>query len=244
MNSPDVTRVLVVDGHRVFGEGLAMLVAEAAGMEVVGIAASLAEAVVLARRLEPTVVVSEFALPDAPRGEVITAVLDVSPATELVILSASDDGWVFTEAVALGCKGFVTKDMPGDELIRAVRCAHDGEVFITQRMLVHLVPTLSRPPHWRLSEITDREATVLELMTDGLTNRMIAARLLLSVNTVRNHVQSLLQKLGAHSRLEAVVVAKRLGVIDGRSRHPSSGSTSAGHGQQGFRTARALTTAS
>jgi DNA-binding NarL/FixJ family response regulator len=156
----------------------------------------------------------DYRLPDGDGAHTAGAIKERVPEAQIVMLTASADEPVLVEAIDAGCSGFITKDRALDEVTSAVRAAAAGEALISPAMLAHLLPRLrggtrSGPG----STLTQREMQVLELMAHGMSNQEIAAQLVLALNTVRNHVQSLLGKLGAHSKLEAVATAARQGWV-------------------------------
>ncbi len=138
------------------------------------------------------------------------------PAVKLLILTGAEDSSVLVDAIEAGCSGFLTKDKAFKELLVAVRTAHAGDAYIPQELLSGLLPRLSRTYRGVGADLTQREREVLGLVAEGLSNQAIANRLVLSINTVRNHVQSLLNKLDAHSKLEAVAIATRERLLDPR----------------------------
>jgi DNA-binding NarL/FixJ family response regulator len=203
------TRVVLVDDHAMFTNLLALQLEQYDDIDVVGCAATLAEAPPVATEAEAEVVVVDYRLPDGDGVELARALSECTPAPRLVMLTGYHDPRVVREAVAAGCVAFVTKDRGVEELVRAVRAAARGETLLAPEDL-QLLSTAEPEPH----TLTDREVDVVRLLAVGATTRQIAERLSISVNTVRNHVQSVLQKLGAHSRLEAVANARRVGVVD------------------------------
>ena len=119
----------------------------------------------------------------------------------MVILTAAEDEAAFLDALEAGCAGYVTKDRPLEEVVAAVNAAANGELAVSPAMLARTLPRLHRESEARGS-LTPREREVLELVAQGLSNKAIASELSLRLNTVRNHVQNVLNKLGAHSKLE------------------------------------------
>lgn len=214
--------VAVVDDHRMFAESITRLLAEHADIEVVGSATSGTAALELLDRRAADVVLLDYVLPDLDGIAVATEIRRRSPTTRVVLVTGHSDDRTLMAAIDAGCSGYVTKDRTGDELVAAVRAAHAGDALISPDQLVRLLPLLggrvSRPGH----DLTARELDVLALLATGLANKAIAAELRLSVNTIRNHVQSILTKLGVHSKLEAVTVAVREGIVDYPARGPSS----------------------
>lgn len=203
------TRVLLVDDHRMFAELLAIRLGEFDDIEVVGRSATAAEAVDAAAHLTADVVVLDYRLPDADGIELAAMLTAAQPECRLVMLTGYQDPHVLRDAVAADCVGFVTKDRDIDQLVGALRAAARGEAILSpdDLRLVSAGGPSTGP-------LTEREVEITGLLATGASTRAIAQRLFISVNTVRNHVQRVLQKLGAHSRLEAVATARRLGVIE------------------------------
>lgn len=209
--------VLVVDDHDVLAESLAQVLDAEADLVSVGSAGSVAEAQRMVLALRPDVVLMDHRLPD---GDGIAAIADLKvlrPDTQFVVLSASSADQVLVQALGAGACGFVSKSRGLDEVRSAVRAAHRGESVISPEMLTRLLPRLGRD--WRKpaeEELTERELDVLTLLASGQTNSEIAAKLVLSVHTVRNHVARISVKLGAHSKLEVLSIAIRQGLLPDR----------------------------
>lgn len=209
----ETTTVLIVDDHAMFAEGMARLLADEPDLEVVGTLGGpegVVDAVVSRR---PDVVLLDQVLPGRPGVEVAVDVKARRPETMVVMLTGAADDRVLLAAIDAGCSGFLTKDRVAAEVATAVRAAAAGEVLIPPTLLARLLPQLHRSRHGLGSDLTPREREVLELLATGAPNRAIADQLFLSVNTVRNHVQQVLSKLQAHSKLEAVATAVREGII-------------------------------
>jgi DNA-binding NarL/FixJ family response regulator len=209
-------RVLLCDDHALLTDGLAAVLT-ANGIEVVGVvhrAVDLLPAVIEAK---PDVLLLDFQLPDGDGVTLTREVLAAQPNVRIVMLTSADDGEVARAAMEAGAQGFVTKQNPSDEVVYAVVAAAQGQVVVSSDMLRQLMPRpASTSPAKPATELTPRELEVLTLMAEGSSNDQIARELFISRNTVRSHVQSLLSKLDAHSRLEAVVQATRAGVIKPR----------------------------
>ncbi|HVU72843.1 MAG TPA: response regulator transcription factor [Mycobacteriales bacterium] len=215
MTEPDAPEigVVIIDDHRMFAESVGRLLDLEEGMTVLGNAPTAAEGIALVQRVRPTVVLVDYQLPDRDGVEVTTAIKARDPDVMVVMLTGSADDRVLLAAIEAGCSGFLTKDRASGEVAEAVRSAAAGEALISPGMLARLLPRLS-PQHRDTGvELTAREREVLEHMALGLSNKAIAERLFLSVNTVRNYVASTLMKLDAHSKLEAVAAAVREGII-------------------------------
>jgi DNA-binding NarL/FixJ family response regulator len=213
-------RVLVCDDHQILAQGIASLLEDAGGIKVVAIVGTVAEAKARAIETSPDVVLMDYELPDGDGVSAAAAIKHSVPSAKVVMLTSFNDDTVLVRALEAGCSGFLTKHKSAREVERAVRLAAEGEALISPDMLVRLLPKLSRSqPERKIgADLTSRELEVLALLAEGLSGDAIAARLYLSPNTVRNHVQNLLPKLGAHSRLEAVSIATRSGILAGTRR--------------------------
>ena len=204
--------MLIVDDHRMFAELLAKVLSATDDMAVTGIASDGDAALAEARAEPPDVVVLDYRLPGDDGVAVAQRLRDVVPDAGLVMLTGLGDDAVLRGALVAGCAGFVTKDRALAELVDAVRAVRAGRGAIDPAANARLA---SAPdPKQGMTGVTQRELEVLGLLADGLVTREIADRLFISVNTARNHVQRLIAKLGAHSRLEAVAIARRTGLLD------------------------------
>lgn len=207
-------RVLVIDDHDMFAESVARVLRDEQDIEVVGIAKLAATGLRLVEELAPDVVIIDYRLPDGNGITTTVNILAARPGTRVLMVTGSDEDNTVVDAIKAGCCGFLTKDRAVTELVRAVRIAHVGEAYLAPDMLVSLLPRLDRA-QWRLGDdLTARETEVLHLVALGMTNQQIGNRLSLKTNTVRNHVQNILTKLGAHSKLQAAAVARQEGLLD------------------------------
>lgn len=205
--------VLVVDDHVLFAEAMQLALQPDPRIGSVTAVNSITEAVAVLRVRRVDVVLLDYRLPDSSGVEGITAVLGAAPGTPVVLVTAVDDEAVLLAAIEAGCAGFVLKSANLQEMRDAVHRASQGESLISPRVLRRLLDRLDRTHHRRSDHLSERERDVLALAVEGLTNADIAARLFLSVHTVRNHMQSVLSKLGAHSKLEAAAIATREGLL-------------------------------
>lgn len=206
--------VLIVDDHRMFADSLARLLSDESDITVLGVAATGKHALELATELRPAVVLLDYQMPDQ-NGVAITAELkEQLPGIMVVMLTGMAEDRILLSAIEVGCSGFLTKDRAATEVADAVRAAAAGEALISPALLARLLPKLHRNYRAVGSDITEREREILRLVARGSTNQVIAGELQLSVNTIRNYVQAILTKLGAHSKLEAVSIAVREGIVD------------------------------
>ncbi len=207
-----MTRVILVDDHPVFRNGLRALL-QASGIDVVGEAATGGDAVDLASRLTPDVVLMDLGLPDMSGVEAVRRILAARPATRVLVISLyQDDGSVDT-ALRAGARGYVVKDAPAEEVVAAVQAVASGSAVIGGSLAGRLADLV----HGRDGELTEeafpslttRERQILGLVAKGLTNAAIAERLGLSGKTVANYVSVVLAKIDATDRNDATQKVSR-----------------------------------
>jgi Response regulator containing a CheY-like receiver domain and an HTH DNA-binding domain len=209
----DVLRVLVVDDHRTFAELLTQAIDREPDLVSVGHATTGAGGVAMFAQLRPDVVLMDVQLPDID-GFVATAqIVAMSPGVRVIMLSAHATATVVDKAVTSGACGFVAKDGHFADMLNTIRTARPGALAVDPALVTRLIdkpatvrPTLARP-------LSQRELSVLVRMADGRDVTRIAHEMDISSHTCRGHVKSVLSKLGAHSQLEAVIIAVRIGLI-------------------------------
>jgi len=206
-------RVVIVDDHEVLAASLAQVLDHEPDLDVIGSAGTLEKARVLLATESPDVVLLDHRLPDGDGVEAIPDLLALCPGASIVVLTATTADHVLVAAIEGGASGFVSKTRGLDEVTSAVRAAAAGESVISPEMLARLLPRLHRREAEPRDKLTEREREVLQLLAEGLSNAAIAERLFVSVHTVRNHVANLSTKLGAHSKLEALSIAVREGLL-------------------------------
>jgi DNA-binding NarL/FixJ family response regulator len=206
-------RVLIVEDHQVVAEGLAVLLDEQPDLDVIGWAASVADAERLAAAEPADVVVLDYWLPDGTGAQAVAALRAYRPDATMVFLSADDSDEVILAALEAGASGYLVKSAGGADVAVAVRRAAEGEILMPARQLAALLTRRREQARQQtersrqMASLTARERQILGLMSEGMDNREIAVRLGISYATVRSHVRHLLGKLGARSKLEAVVRA-------------------------------------
>jgi DNA-binding NarL/FixJ family response regulator len=213
-----VIRVLLADDQEMVRTGF-RLILELAGMEVVGEAANGREAVALCRRLGPDVVLMDVRMPVMDGIEATARIADAAPATRTLILTTFDQDENVYRALEAGASGFLLKDAGRERLVAAVETVARGEALVApqilERLVAHFVASppaeARRPPE--LDELTERELEVLRLIGLGLSNDEIAARLYVSMATVKTHVRHVLAKLRLRDRVQAVVLAYESGLV-------------------------------
>jgi putative two-component system response regulator len=207
-------RVVIGDARPLFTDALARALAATTGIAVVGTAGSGEAAESLVAERPTDVVVIEADLTDRRGVGVARRILAAHPQVAVILLAARDDDAMLLAALDAGCAGVVLRDRAFDDLAAAIGAAHRGEPVISSARLGVLLNYRTAQIH---AGLTRRETTVLALMADGLSNEAIAQRLVVTLNTVRNHVQRILTKLSSHSKLEAVVEAARRGLLPPRT---------------------------
>jgi DNA-binding NarL/FixJ family response regulator len=213
-------RLLVVDDHILFREGLVSLIARQPDMQVLGEAGSVAEAVDMARLLKPDMILMDFNLPDGNGLDATRIILAEFPQVKIVFLTIYDEDERLFAAVRLGAKGYLLKNIPVAHLLASLWAVEKGEPALSPDMVARIMGEFARTPAPEpsttgsdpLSQLTSRELEVLRELATGASNRIIADRLFISENTVRNHVHNVLEKLGLSNRREAVSLARQNGL--------------------------------
>jgi NarL family two-component system response regulator LiaR len=211
-------RVLICDDQDVVREGLQAILSTAPGIEVVGAARDGAEAIGLAAETHPDVVLMDLKMPGVNGIHATRAIRDHHPDVRVLVLTTYDaDEWVF-DAIRAGASGYLLKDTPREDLIKAIERAAAGDTpvdpAVAGRLFAHVARGASPPDTTVFNELSDRELDVLRLLARGLCNADIAARLYLSEGTVRNYVSAILAKLDVADRTQAAVLALRHGLVD------------------------------
>ena len=214
-------RVLVADDHAFFREGMRGLLDSVPDTLVVGEAANGAEAVAFAERLQPDVVLMDVRMPGVNGIEATRSIVGASPHIGVLVVSmVEDDDSVFA-AMRAGARGYVLKGANQAEILRAIRAVGNGEAIfsptIAQRVIQYFASprTGALPPAF--PELTEREYEILQLIAQRATNMEIAAKLVLSPKTVRNHVSNIFSKLHVADRAEAMMAARIAGLGETRS---------------------------
>ena len=200
-------RLLCVDDHRLVREGLALIVGPHPDIDVVALAGSGEEAVELFRRHRPDVTLMDLRLPGMSGVEAIRAIRADYPEARIVVLTMYEGDEDVHRALEAGAVTYLLKDMVADDLMGAIRDAHDGKKPMHPAIEARLAERASHPT------LTSREARIIELMAQGLRNKEIGAVLGISEATVHVHVRNAFAKLGVHERTAAVRVALHRGII-------------------------------
>ena len=213
-------RVLLCDDQALVRGGFRMILEAREDIEVVGEAEDGVQALELARRHRPDVILMDVRMPRLDGVEATRRLVEAGAARRVLILTTFDlDEYVF-EALRAGASGFLLKDVQPAQLVEAIRVVARGEALlaptVTRRLLdrfAHTLPGPPDPPPPELASLTEREREVLGLLAGGLSNAELAKRLFLSETTVKTHVSSILRKLGLRDRVQAVVLAYQAGLV-------------------------------
>lgn len=206
-------RILVADDHPVVRDGLVAMLGTQPDFEVVGESINGREAVDMAQNLQPDVIFLDLEMPELDGVDALRKMRTANPDIKVIVFTAFDTDERILAAVQAGAQGYMLKGAPRDEVFQAVRVVHQGGSLLQPIVASKLLRHVSQPDD--LSEpLTPRELEVLRLMAQGLQNKEIALNLIISERTVKFHVSSILGKLGAGNRTEAVSLAAQRGLIE------------------------------
>lgn len=210
-------RLLIVDDHVLFREGLASIIRAEPDIEIVGLAGTVRDAVEMAGRLKPDIILMDFSLPDGTGADATSQILNAHSSCGIIFLTMSEEDEDLFAAIRSGARGYLLKDMHPSKLVTAIRSVYKGESALSRSMTLRLMKELS---HTKKSDsfnvsptLTRRELDVLCAIATGKTNQEIGNELFLAENTVKYHVHSILDKLQLKSRREAVNYAREHGLI-------------------------------
>jgi DNA-binding NarL/FixJ family response regulator len=219
---PKPLRILIVDDHAVVRRGLQSVLADEPGLEVVGEAADASESVFKARTLRPDVVLMDIRMGEGDDASGIGACREIRgelPETQVIMFTSYGQREAVLSSIMAGARGFLTKNVGHGQLVAAIRAVGRGESLLdpsVTRDVLERLDELSRAPARAEDALSEREKEVLLLIAQGCTNKEIAAKLVVSPFTARNHVIRILDKLGMSRRSEAAAEAVRLGLVGDR----------------------------
>jgi DNA-binding NarL/FixJ family response regulator len=214
--------LLICDDHKVLTDALSVVVGVDSSLTLVAPPVHTPEeGVLLASEQLPDVVLMDIMFKGSEMTgiEATRRIKERSPSTKVIVMTAHDEDRLMVEAVEAGASGFLSKDLPADEILSAVKAAADGEVLIDPATLTRLLAQVAREREEQrdamalLGDLTERERQILQLLAEGKRNDDIAAVLFISPQTVQTHVRNILGKLRVHSKLEAVAFAVKHGAI-------------------------------
>ena len=211
-----VSKVMVIDDHILFREGLMSLFRSTPDFEVVGGAGSIAEGVEMAHSLQPDIILMDFSLPDGTGLEATETILTILPECKIIFLTVYETDEKLMAAIRTGAKGYMLKNIAGADLIASLRALDRGEMAISRKMMSRAIEELSRTaaPGVDVTEaqnrLSNREIDILRELETGSSNLEIANRLFISENTVKHHLHNLFEKLGVENRRQAAAIARQL----------------------------------
>jgi len=213
-------RILLVDDHDLFREGLAGIINAQADMEIIGEASDGFEAVVKAQELKPNLILMDVQMPGIDGLETTRRIKQVLPDTAIVMLTVRDDNERLFEAIKNGVQGYLLKTINSREMLTLLRGAIKGEAAISPSMAGRVLVEFQRMSKlipfddgMDVEVLTHREIEVLDLAAQGLTDKEIAERLMISINTVKSHIRNVLSKLQVNTRHEAARLARQKGLV-------------------------------
>jgi len=218
-------KVMVVDDHILFREGLISLFRSAPDFSIVGEAGSVREGIENAHLLHPDIILMDFSLPDGTGLDATKAILKENPSCKIVFLTVYEADDKLFAAIRAGAKGYLPKNVAGQNLVSSLRALERDEVAFTRKMTSRIVEELSHSDlktavnEEMFAKLTPRELDVLVELSTGASNIEIAQRLFISENTIKHHVQSVLDKLGVENRRQASQMARQAGL---QSKFPST----------------------
>lgn len=220
ISPPQSIRILIVDDHGIVRAGLRMLLESQLGITVVGEAATCAEALALATRVQPDVIVLDLDLGGENAVESIPALLHAAREARILVLTGMRDPEAHRQAIRQGAMGLVLKEKAAETLLQAIARVRAGEVWLEPAMIARVLGELTRPqasPQTspeaaKVATLTEREREVITLVGEGLRNKRIAVRLYISEATVRHHLTAIFAKLDVSDRFELAIYAYQHGL--------------------------------
>ena len=208
-------RILVADDHPIVRDGLVAILSTQADFDVVGEAATGLETVQQSDALKPDVILLDLEMPELDGVEAIRRMRDTNPDIRVIVFTAFDTDERILAAVRAGARGYLLKGVPREEVFQAIRVVHAGDSLLQPIVASKLLRQVSQEHDTAamLEALTPRELDVLRLLARGLENKEIAIELVISERTVKFHVSSILSKLGAGNRTEAVAIAAQQGLV-------------------------------
>jgi DNA-binding NarL/FixJ family response regulator len=216
-------RILVIDDHILFREGLMSLFRFSPDFEAVGGAGSVHEGIEQARLHRPDIILMDFSLPDGTGLDATGTILSFLPDCEIVFLTVYETDEKLFAALRLGARGYLLKNVASQDLLASLRALQRGERAVSRKMMSTVLDAFSKTPSSGsvnaelLTKLSPRELDVLRELEDGISNTEIANRLFLSENTVKHHVRNVLDKLAVDNRRQAALIARQNGILSSHS---------------------------
>lgn len=206
MDQANVIRVLIVDDHVIFQQGVVNIINKEASMTVVGRASNGIEAIALFRQTQPDVTLMDLRMPQMEGVEAITAICAEFNTARIIVLTTYDGDEEIYQGLRAGAKGYLLKDCKPNELRAAIRTVYNGQQYIPPNVAAKLVQRMNNP------ELSRRELEILRLVAQGMSNLEIGTALNISESTVKSNINRILSKLGAKDRVQATIIALKRGI--------------------------------
>jgi len=200
-------RIMVADDHPIVRSGLVLMIDYTPNMETVAEANNGVEAVALFRQYRPDVTLMDLRMPEMSGADAIAAIHQEFSEAKIIVLTTYDGDEDIYKGLKAGAKGYIFKNAPVDEIIRAIKTVYEGKKYIPPEVGEKLSERLNRP------QLSNRELDVLKLVAQGKTNQQIATELYISESTVKYHINSVLSKLGVSDRTQATLIAIKRGIV-------------------------------
>ncbi|HEX2954551.1 MAG TPA: response regulator transcription factor [Bacillota bacterium] len=206
-------RLFIVDDHPIVRAGLKAILSGYPELEMVGEAADGDEAVQLMESLQPDLILMDIRMPRLNGVEAIRRIKATHRHVQMIILTTYDDDELILSGIQAGAQGYLLKDTPPDELVRAIQIVAGGGSLLPPNVAAKLIQRINQPIQNGQEILTERELEILKYMAKGLANKSIAGELSISENTVKTHIAKVFQKLGVNDRTEAVTTALQNGIL-------------------------------
>jgi DNA-binding NarL/FixJ family response regulator len=208
----DQIRIVIADGHRLFREGMCLILGQEKGIQIVGEAVNGLQTINVVNELKPDVVLLDITIAKIDGTQVVLPIRQKSPKTKALMLTAALDEAMIFKSLKAGAKGYLSKDSSVSDLTKAIKAVHQGELWIERKLMSTffnheaIADSKGGNPHGRTKEgLTPREQEVLHVLATGCTNKEIAQDLFISEKTVKTHLSSIFRKLKVTRRLEAIL---------------------------------------
>jgi len=215
----DRIRIVIADGHRLFREGMCLILGQEKGIQIVGEAVNELQTINVVNELKPDVVLLDITIAKIDGTQVVLPIRQKSPKTKALMLTAALDEAMIFKSLKAGAKGYLSKDSSVSDLTKAIKAVHQGELWIERKLMSRffdqetITDSKGGNPHGRTKEgLTPREQEVLHVLATGCTNKEIGQDLFISEKTVKTHLSSIFRKLKVTRRLQAILCAIREGL--------------------------------